>query len=74
MASSADIRLLAQAIIDAMPRNDTILTDRKVAEILEKPLSVVQEMCRDKTITATKLKGQWYISLAQLNADLFGDR
>lgn len=74
MVSSADIRLLADAIIEALPKQDKILTDRMVAVMLERPLAEVQKMCRSKQIPARKLKGQWYISENQLKASLFGER
>jgi hypothetical protein len=74
MANSADITMLAHEIVRALPKEDKILTDRQVAEILDKPLAVVQKMCRNKEIPATKLKGQWYVSDRKLKASLFGER
>ena len=74
MASSTDIRLLADAIIKAIPKTDNILTVEKVGELLARPTGEIVKMCKDGTIPAHKLKGGkiWYVSENELKEALFG--
>ena len=64
MVSSSELRLLADAIVKAIPKPDTILTVEKVGELLSRPTGEIVKMCKDGTIPAHKLKGGkiWYVS------------
>ncbi len=74
MISSADIRMLADAIIKAIPPKDEIWTIATAAAALGRPEAEVIKMCKRGVIPAHKLKGGkiWYISKNELEKTLFG--
>ncbi len=73
MIKSVDLRILANAIVEAIPEPDRILTAKQVAKILDIKPEVINRMCKDGKIPASKLENgsKWYISERALKEKIF---
>lgn len=73
MISSADLRLLADAIVQAIPAPDRILTMEDAGKMLGRPPKEIVKMCKEGVIPAHKFPGGkiWYISQNELQKALF---